>query len=404
MSALKMIIFAFSFSISLQAAPASSTAKQPPSQTSLKKTEVFRPFTGKALANKVRIRVKPDLDSHIFRAIGKNDLLLIVGEEGNFYAIQPPKDTKAYVFRSYILDDVVEANRVNIRLEPHIDGPIIGQLQSGDKVKGHVAAMNNKWIEITPPSSTRFYVSKEFIANAGGPDYFVMMEKKKAQVADLLHNAILGAEAESKKSYEDMAPQPMIEQFQTIIRNFADFSEATAQAKEGLALLKDTYLQKKIAYLEAKAQLSLSAKDELLARHKLEYQELFADQLTSESRELFPKKRTKKEIDETHFWNRIEESLYLNWTAFHSGRKVNDFYAEQRANAIVLSGTLELYDHPVKNRPGDFILKSDEAPIAYLYSTIIDLKQQEGKYVKLLVTPRPNNHFAFPAYFVLNIE
>ena len=91
---------------------------------------------------------------------------------------------------------------------------------------------------MAPPSSTKFYVSKEFIGNAGGPDFLAAMEKKKAQVADLLHNAFLSAEAECKKVYEDMAPQPIIEQFQTIIRNFAEFAEAGTQAKEGLALLE----------------------------------------------------------------------------------------------------------------------------------------------------------------------
>ena len=119
------------------------------------------------------------------------------------------------------------------------------------------------------------------------------------------------------------------------------------------------------------------------------------------SKNLFSKKDAK---DGAHFWDGIEESLYLSWTAFHTGRKVDDFYAEQKANSTVLSGKVETYDHPVKNRPGDFILRGEEAPIAYLYSTFIDLQKHEGKQVTLLVSPRPNNHFAFPAYFVLSVE
>jgi len=401
MFAAKALLVALSFAVSLQAAP--SANKPANGKEITKKAETFKPFTGKVLASKVRVRIKPDLDSHIFRQIGKNDLLLVIGEEGDFYAVQPPKDTKAYVFRSYILDNVVEANRVNVRLEPHVDGPIIGQLQAGDKIKGQVASMNNKWIELAPPAGTKFYVSKEFIGNVGGPDYLVSMEKKKAQVAENLQNAVLAADAECKKSYEDMAPQPVIEQFQTVIRNFSDFPDAVIQAKESLALLKDTYLQKKITYLEAKAQLSTSAKDELLARHKAENQELFADK--PKPRELFAQKNGKKESsDEMRFWDRIEESLYLSWTAFHTGRKVDDFYAEQKANATVLTGTLESYDHPVKNRPGDWVLRGEESPIAYLYSTTVDLKQYAGQQVSLIVSPRPNNHFAFPAYFVLGVE
>ena len=104
----------------------------------------FKSFTGKLIANKVRIRAKPDLDSPIIRQMNKNDLLLVVGESNDFYAIEPLKDTKAYVFRSYVLDNVVEANRVNVRLEPHIDAPIIGQLQIGNRVDGYVCTKHPK--------------------------------------------------------------------------------------------------------------------------------------------------------------------------------------------------------------------------------------------------------------------
>lgn len=380
-----------------------SAAPQQPAQTKQAPAKTFKPFTGKVLANKVRVRIKPDLDSHIFRQVAKNDLLLIVGEEGDFYAVQPPKNTKAYIFRSYILDNIVEANRVNIRLEPHVDGPIIGQLQAGDRVQGQVCSMNHKWFEVPTPTSTRFYVSKEFIANAGGPDHIANMEKRKVQVEELLNNAFLSAETECKKNYEDMSPQLTIDQFQTIVKNYPDFPEAAQQAKEALALLKDTYLQKKIAYLESKAGLSSAAKEELLARHKTENQELFSEKPVN--RDLFAKRNAKREMtDKMRFWDTIEESLYLSWTAFHSGRKMDDFYAEQKANAAVLTGIVEEYDHPVKNRPGDYVLHGAESPIAYLYSTSVDLKKYEGKSVTVIVSPRPNNHFAFPAYFVLSVE
>lgn len=395
------------FALSLTAASLSAAPQQlanAKTQGAVAKKE-FKPFTGKVLANKVRIRVKPDLDSHIFRQVAKNELLLIVGEESDFYVVQPPKDTKAYVFRSYILDNIVEADRVNIRLEPHADGPIIGQLQAGDKISGNPSALNHKWLEVSPPSSTRFYVSKEFITNVGGPEFIANMEKRNKQVSDQLNAAFLSAEAECKKEYEDMAPQPVIEQFQSIVQNYSEFADAVQQAKEALALLKDTYLQKKIAYLESKAQLSPTVKDELLARHKTEHQELFANTSAQPNTELFAKHNAKKEMPEKmRFWDSVEESLYMSWTAFHSGRKMDDFYAEQKANAIVLTGTIEQYEHPVKNRPGDYVLQGEEAPLAYLYSTAVDLDKFQGQQVTMLVSPRPNNHFAFPAYFVLTVE
>ncbi len=376
-------------------APAAPVAKP-----AVKKAD-FKAFTGKVTANKVRLRIKPDVDSHIVRQFTKNDLLLIVGEEGDFYAVQPPRETKAYVFRTYVLDNVVEANRVNVRLEPHPDAPVIGQLQAGARIESHVCPMNHKWLEIAPPATTKFYVAKDFITQVGGPDYIANMEKRKSKVEELLQAAYATADGEFKKPYEETSLELLLAQFQTIVRDYTDFPNAVNQAKEGIALVKQTYLQKKIDFLESKAQLSPTAKAELLAKHKEESRELFGAECSSAGTEVFAKRAAKQGGG---FWDTIEESLYLSWTAFHSGKKMDDFYAEQKANASVLSGTIETYPNPVKNRPGDYVLKGTDAPIAYLYSTAINLEKFVGKQVTVLAAPRPNNHFAFPAYFVLNVE
>lgn len=368
-----------------------------------KQVESFKPFTGRITANKVRIRAKADLDAPVVRQVGKDDLLLVLGEEGDFYAVQPPTGVKAYVFRSYVLDNVIEANRVNVRLEPNVDAPIIGQLQAGDRVLGEVCPLNHKWMSINPPPSSRFYVSKEYIAQAGGPDYLSTMDRRKNEVETLLSSAFLSAEGECQKNYEEMNPELASEQFHSVIKNFHDFPKAVEQAKEGLALLKETYLQKKIGYLEAKAELSTVAKEELIAKHRAEAQSLFSGQPDPA---LFERRKISHELASGSLphWDNIEESLYLSWSAFHAGKKMEDYYTDQQANATPLTGRLERYDHTLKDKPGDYLLRGPDAPLAYLYSTKVDLSKYEGKEVTILAAPRPNHHFAFPAYFALSIE
>jgi hypothetical protein len=364
---------------------------EPIDKPSAQKLEAFKPFTGKIVASKVRLRAKPDLDSHIVRQMNKGELVLVVEDVQDFWAIQPPLGTKAYVFRSYVLDNVVEANHVNVRLEPHVDAPILTQLQAGEKVEGAVCAMNQKWLEINPPARARFYISKEFVSHAGGPDYFTSMEKRKSAVEALLHSALFLAETECAKPYEEISLHAPLEQLQTLIRSYTDFPEAVERAKEGLALLKETYLQKKIEYLEARAELTPAEKESLLSKHREECRELSA-------------LRTKATAlsDRAQFWNTIEESLYLSWTAFHTEKSMADFYQEQKANGLLLTGIIERYDQNVKNKPGDYVLRGIHAPIGYLYSTQVDLEKYQGKKVTLQVSPRSNNHFAFPAYFVLS--
>lgn len=49
-----------------------------------------------------------------------------------------------------MLDNTIEGNRVNVRLEPNLEAPIIAQLNAGDKIEGQISALNSKWYEITP--------------------------------------------------------------------------------------------------------------------------------------------------------------------------------------------------------------------------------------------------------------
>ncbi len=104
------------------------------------------------------------------------------------------------------------------------------------------------------------------------------------------------------------------------------------------------------------------------------------------------------------YWQGIEETLYSSWSNYHEDKKPDDFYVEQKLNAVTIKGLVDTYDTTLKNRPGDHVLKENNVPVAYLYSTQVDLDKWLGKKVNVIVAPRPNNHFAFPAYYVFEVN
>ncbi|MCB1075818.1 MAG: SH3 domain-containing protein, partial [Simkania sp.] len=101
--------------------------------TSARSGSSFKSFTGKVLGNNVRMRTSPDLDSHIVSELLKDDYVVVTAEKGEFYAVEPPSEMKAYIFRGFVIDDVVEGDRVNVRLAPDRDAPIVGHHSTGDK-------------------------------------------------------------------------------------------------------------------------------------------------------------------------------------------------------------------------------------------------------------------------------
>lgn len=423
----------------------SDVMENPPAETSPQETPpkpspatppstplAVKPFTGKITRNKVRLRLQPNLEGYILKEINKDDYVIVVGESDEYYAVLPPKDLKTYVFRTYVLDNVVEGNRVNVRLDPDLDSPVIAQLTTGDKVEGTISPLNSKWLEIKTPDTVRLYVSKEYVEKVGDPSMMARLEKRRDEVNALLNSTYLISQSELQKPFEQINLDNVFTNFSKIVKLYSDFPEQVTRAKEMLAKIQETYLTKKIAYLETKAQslddhtskLSPNTQNQLEQLERTIQSSQNSDQ--QESANNLPADEslviaatdqpiiidwnhafdTSKMTDKMSSWVQAEKSLYDTWLEGHPNGTPETYYHEQIEEAVTLRGLVEPYHRTIRNKPGDYILvnKVNNLPIAYLYSTQINLQDKVGQEVTLKALPRPNNHFAFPAYFVVSVD
>ena len=113
--------------------------------------------------------------------------------------------------------------------------------------------------------------------------------------------------------------------------------------------------------------------------------------------------------DKMKRWSSIEQLVYEDWKEeefidqLDNQLSTDYFYQAQIKDSQMITGYIEAYNDPVKNKPGDYLIKDkDQKTVAYIYSTRVDLQKRVGKQVSILVYPRSNNHFAYPAYFVLS--
>ncbi|MFA6914994.1 MAG: hypothetical protein WC222_01230 [Parachlamydiales bacterium] len=364
----------------------------------------FKAFTGKVSRNKVRLRVQPTLDGAIVRELNKGDMIVVVGETEDYYAVQPPTDLKGYIYRTLVLDNVVEGSNVNVRLEPSLDSPIIAQLNGGDRVDGRISGQNNKWMEIVPPTSTRFFVSKDFIEKAGDANLLATINRRKNDVNILLQQTSNNAEEQLNKPFEQIQIEPVIAGFRKIIDSYSEFPEQVSQAKERLTQTQEDYLKKKVAYLEDQNRMKA---DSLRANaNRVKEQSRPQPVYPPEPVEQPVAKPIEKQITaKMAAWEPSEDKLYQAWCRQRGYCSRDDYYSAQAAEAIALKGVIEPYNRPVKNKPGDYVLvNSGHLPIAYLYSSFVNLQDYVGQEVTVQATPRPNNQFAFPAYFVLDLD
>lgn len=366
----------------------------------------FTSFTGKVTKNKVRMRLTPALDSPVIKQLEKDELLIVNGEDDEFYSVEPPEDIKAYIFRTYVLDGVVEGNNINVRTEPVLEAPIIAKLQAGTVVKGKISPLNNKWLEISPPQTTKFYVSKDYIEKVGDAGYLVKQNKRKDLVNQLLDTASKMAEQNLQASFQDVNYNAVTSRLQTIINEFPDFEVQSNKAHEILTDFKEDYLKKKMAYLEETSKQYQNVETLQQENSRLDKAIYYKQQKIKElESQIITKEVPLVNNEDISQWTPQEDTLYEEWLHDNPGESKDDFYVDEARRATTLTGRLERYTKNVKNKPGDYILlNSSNIPVAFLYSTRLNLENLIGKEVSIMGALRSNNNFAYPAFFVLTIE
>jgi len=352
-----------------------------------------QPFTGKVTGSRVRLRLQPSLNSLVIREFSPSDLLQVVGEIDDFYAVLPDSSDKGYIFRTYVLDGVVEGSNVNLRFKPDMTSPIILQLQQGDKVQGQLSAENPKWLEVSLPPSVQFYVAKEFVSKEGPISLFQERMRQKGLFSAQLKNLEEATQTELNKPFPEINLSYTKKQLEVLIdKTQKSQPELAARATDILRKMQEKYLQ-----------LSVQKKEELIAQAPDEPKEpAIPIPLTPT---VTPVSFT-KEPTISFFLKEQEKALVQKKIEANEASSQSDLYGKEKKYASLLKGKLVPFERQLKIKPGDFILIDPvtKVPMAYLYSTTVDLIPYEGMNVFLEVAERPNYNFALPAFFVHEIR
>ncbi len=350
----------------------------------------FEPFTGKVTANRVRLRLSPSLEGPIVSELEAGQLFVITNAIDDYYAVLPQPGTKAYIFRTYVLDGVVEGQNVNIRLAPDTQGYIISQVQAGDKISGTISEKNPKWLEIDIPESVRFYIAKEYVEKVGNKNFFNQVEKARKQFGEELNSIKTAINEELKKPFQDIQLSPIAAKLRTLENQCAAFPIERERAETLFKQMQEQYLQISLNQ-ECKGIELPSSQEEAL--HPIIITPSEQKQESAPTDTTVPSATLVQQEDKL-----IQEAI-----SSKSVKNSDEFYKEEILRSKPLQGILTKYNRHFQNRPGDFLLVDPltNVPVAFIYSTTVDLKPFIGKQVEIKGSPRPNHNYAFPAYFAL---
>jgi len=363
----------------------------------------FKSFTGKLIKDRVRMRLQPNLDAHIFKELHKDDLVLVVDEEEDFYACQPPQNLNAYIFRTYVLDDVVEGNNVNVRLDPDITAPVVAQLNTGDPIiGGKPAPQNNKWLQMELPKTVRFYVAKDFVTKAGDATLFSQYQLREKETRQALRTIEASLNQEFEKPFAQIQLAETANKLQEIIVQNKDLPQEVEKAQALMEKMQKLYLAKSLEVKRTEVlkadTLSTNPQKDAVVAVAIEQKPEVTERESTESQNA-PNWQNSS-------WKQQEDEIIAAAIEEGTASGEESFYENEQKAAKRLQGIVKANHRYTKNIPGDFVLINPKTnlPIAYLYSTKVNLQNHLNKEVLVVITDRPNNHFAFPAFFVLEVH
>jgi len=150
-------------------------------------------LTGTIISNDVNIRSDSRVTSEVISTLKKRERVTIVKEAYGWYKIILPKNAPLFV-RKDLAERIdqdwakVTKSRVNLRLKPNEESPILGSMAKDRVFK--IISEENGWYRIEPNDDSFGWVYKSFVSPiepsaAAGPDFSAKKQQATAEILNL---------------------------------------------------------------------------------------------------------------------------------------------------------------------------------------------------------------------------
>lgn len=137
----------------------------------------------------LNIRTAPENNAKILGRLKRDEKVVVLGETGEYYKLQYPKQLEAWVASWLLLEngagqsDKVSRDKVNIRSGPSMQYPVIARLSKGYEVQ--IEQINSsKWAKITPPSTSFAYAAKKYVRLGENYNDYIAKESKRKEAIE----------------------------------------------------------------------------------------------------------------------------------------------------------------------------------------------------------------------------
>jgi len=197
-------------------------------------------YTAKITADSVNLRSGPGTNFEILRKINKGELVLVLGKKLDWYKIELPRNTRAFIHSEFIgtkslIYGEINADNVNVRAGEGTNFNVIGQLNKGDAVE--ILERGKDWYHIYPYKNCFAWAHKDYLKKEGPAKIYTDKETHHREGWKLLYKAENFEIANKQAALKNNDLSAILQKYNTIVRNYPK-SMASIRAQRHIDDLK----------------------------------------------------------------------------------------------------------------------------------------------------------------------
>jgi uncharacterized protein YgiM (DUF1202 family) len=158
--------------------------------------------------DKVRVRAGPGTSHAVLLEVNRDDLLVVLGHEGQWCKVRVPGGFICFVHQSLVKQEegaepVISASRVLLRVTAGKEVlPLATTLERGEVIE--VIAREGEWLKIIPPARVHLFIYGEFVEELGPAREY---RKSLDENAAARHKTLTASKSEEQQDREEKARQ-----------------------------------------------------------------------------------------------------------------------------------------------------------------------------------------------------
>jgi hypothetical protein len=124
--------------------------------------------------DRVSLRARPDLNGDLLDRAMRGEEMVCLEKTNGWVAVQAPGSLDFWVASEYVVNGVIQAEKLNVRSGPSLNYSVVAVLSKGEVVS--LRGEFNEWLKIAPPQGSRVWISEDFVEYIEPPKPEPMIE------------------------------------------------------------------------------------------------------------------------------------------------------------------------------------------------------------------------------------